>query len=335
MIKSVHLRNFHPFTILLFTAVMVEPVIAWSQAVGRPVTVADSIGMTAIGTALSAYEDAAPVQFSPNGQFFTVITRKGDVRTNTNEYSLLLFRSSDQSEPVHPNVIATFASSSNRPGITNVRWLRDSQTILFLGARHDEKQQIYSLNVRTRKLRLITRHDTDILTFDATEDLSVIAYLARPPAKEFFNETAKQRGLLVSNQILADLMIGHPTETDVGVGYPMQLFAQRKGKSEKRVVLQGVLQNDLALPECDLVMSPDGRFALAKTLLRLPEPWKKFNIPDIENREEWVFRYVLIDTNTGSSRLLLDAPSLNYRTNAAWSGPRSVTFDRYISAAES
>jgi dipeptidyl aminopeptidase/acylaminoacyl peptidase len=324
MIKSVHLRNFHPFTILLFTAVMVEPVIAWSQAVGRPVTVADSIGMTAIGTALSAYEDAAPVQFSPNGQFFTVITRKGDVRTNTNEYSLLLFRSSDQSEPVHPNVIATFASSSNRPGITNVRWLRDSQTILFLGARHDEKQQIYSLNVRTRKLRLITRHDTDILTFDATEDLSVIAYLARPPAKEFFNETAKQRGLLVSNQILADLMIGHPTETDVGVGYPMQLFAQRKGKSEKRVVLQGVLQNDLALPECDLVMSPDGRFALAKTLLRLPEPWKKFNIPDIENREEWVFRYVLIDTNTGSSRLLLDAPSLNYRTNAAWSGPRSV-----------
>ena len=322
--KSVRRKKLLPFTILLLATLGVGPVRAWAQSARRPVTVANSIGMTAIGTALSAYEDATPTQFSPDGRSFTVITRKGDVKTNTNEYSLLLFRTSDQSEPASPEVIATFASSSNRPGITNVRWLRDNQTILFLGARHDDKQQIYSLNVRTRKFRQITRHDTDILTFDATENLSVIASLARPPSTGFFDETAKQRGLLVSNQILADLMIGHPTETDVGVGYPMQLFVQRKGEREKRVILQGALQNDLVLPECDLVVSPDGRFALAKTLLRLPEPWRKFNIPDIENREEWVFRYVLIDTTTGSSGLLLDAPSLNYRTNATWSGPRSV-----------
>ena len=69
---------------------------AQSAAVGgrtkRPVTVADSIQMTRLGDV--KYSDGAPsngivAKFSPNGRYFVVILKKGNLEANTNEYSVV------------------------------------------------------------------------------------------------------------------------------------------------------------------------------------------------------------------------------------------------------
>ena len=71
--------------------------------------------------------------FSPDGQKFIVVVRRGNLRDNTNEYSLLLFRTKDAFNSPKPEVLITMSSSSNREGVENVKWLNDNETVAFLG----------------------------------------------------------------------------------------------------------------------------------------------------------------------------------------------------------
>src|SRR5690242_3125056 len=61
-----------------------------SVALKRPLTVADSIRMTRFGDPqydLGAASKGLVAKFSPDGKRFVVVLRKGNLATNTNEYS--------------------------------------------------------------------------------------------------------------------------------------------------------------------------------------------------------------------------------------------------------
>src|ERR1700730_3488333 len=83
----------------------------------RSVTVADSIQMTRLGD--SSYADGTPAKelvakFSPDGSKFVTILKKGNLEANTNEYSLVLFRTAQAFQSPAPQVLVSLASSSNR-----------------------------------------------------------------------------------------------------------------------------------------------------------------------------------------------------------------------------
>src|SRR5260370_27962611 len=94
-----------------------------TQGGKRPVTVADAILMTKLGDRIY-YRGGEPkdgvAQFSRDGKKFIVIVRRGNLDANANEYSLLLWSTSDALKSRPPEVVLTMASTSNREAIQSV-----------------------------------------------------------------------------------------------------------------------------------------------------------------------------------------------------------------------
>src|SRR5712692_1131787 len=177
----------------------------------RPVTVADSIRMTRLGDV--RYTDGAPskgivAKFSPDGNHFVVILKKGNLETDTNEYSLVLFQTAEVFQSPDPQVLVSLASSSNRPGINNVLWLDDNDTILFLGEHSGEQAALYSLKCSSKALTRLTSHATNITSFVTTANGEVIVYASEGPVTTFLTESVAQKGLAVTNELVTDLIRG-------------------------------------------------------------------------------------------------------------------------------
>jgi dipeptidyl aminopeptidase/acylaminoacyl peptidase len=280
----------------------------------RPVTIADSITMTMLGDPLAEYVDTSPAQFSPNGKQFVVVTRKGNLALNTNEYDLLLFESAEVFDSPEPQLLLTLASSSSRAAIANVRW-KDNETIIFLGEKPGQTHRIYTFNVKTKKLAVLSQHSTSIVAFDATSDLATVIFLARPKLMDFFDVEARKYGLLVSDQQLTDLMVGHGSDKESGMLYPFELFVEKKGGVHK-IPLSRVRPE----PVDEIFLSPDGRHAVIKVLPRdVPDSWKVYNEP-IPSRiaGDELDEYLLVDTQSGFVRPLIDAPAWNWKPSIAW-----------------
>jgi dipeptidyl aminopeptidase/acylaminoacyl peptidase len=284
---------------------------AGQEQMTRLPTVADSVHMNHLEVPKTGA--SAPATFSSDRKNFVVVTHQGNLDTNTNDYRLLLFRSSDVFRSPSPEVLLTFASSSNRPAISNVRWSSDNKTILFLGEKVGQKQQIYSLNVKTRELKQLTRHRTDILAFDATKDLRTVVYMASQPVTSTLDEISLARGLLVRGQYLLDLLSGH--SSDKWFASPPELFLMRHGSDAAQIALQN---KETLYPWFGVSISPDGRFAgLASLLYESPESWKEYRNP--YNYHAAYPRYRVLDIHKRDVRSLIDAPTLGSEGGLAWS----------------
>ena len=163
-----------PFILTLVPIIItiaVNPMAVWGQGSyaatsRRGVTVADVIEMTQIVT----LDDDPLASFSPDGTRVIVVVKKGNLRDNTNEYSILLWKDKGIDEWSLPRSLLTLRSSSIRPAIRHVRWLADSKTILFLGESKGELQQVYSLDTERSLLAKLTNHPTNVLSYSATAD---------------------------------------------------------------------------------------------------------------------------------------------------------------------
>src|SRR5579862_7287318 len=107
------------------------------------VTVADCIQMTEFvapdyNVGRVAGHQAA--QFSPDGKRFFILVKSGDLENNANKYSLVLFKTESALRSPAADVLVSFSSNSNRPGIQQTRWI-DSRTIAFLAENPGEVQQ--------------------------------------------------------------------------------------------------------------------------------------------------------------------------------------------------
>jgi hypothetical protein len=292
----------------------------------RAVTVADSIQMTYIGSPDSRYSDSPAAIFSPNGKQFVVVTRRGNIANNANEYSLLLFHSADALRGAKPQVLLNWSSSSNRPAIDAVQWMHDSETIVFLGTRQDQREDMYALNVRTGRLRLVCAAQTDIASFGTTENLATLAFLAYPSQKKTLRERDRESGLVVSSQHIVDLISGH--ESELEFIHPFELFVKRRGSVLRRVDLQG--DHPLGPP----FVSPDGRYAVVQVFVgTIPKSWYGYKDAKIQAAisEAYAARYDLIDCQTGAVRPLLNAPTL-VEPEIAWSsdGKSVVVAETYL-----
>jgi len=260
------------------------------------------------------------VNWSPSGKEFVIVTHRGDLGRNTHEYSLVLFRSGDHFRSLRPQVLLVWASSSNNPAISNVRWLADNNTVVFLGERPGRKQQIYSLDVRTGRVKQLTQQPTDIVAFDTTTDMRTIAYLARPPIAKLIDETSKTRGVIVTDEQLADLLVGHG-QVDKWALSRLQLFVVQDGKSAAAIAFR---DPETPIPQAGVTLSPDGEFAVIMTnthLYATPDSWKRYRM--LFGASQNVFlTYLLINMQTKSVKPLLPAP-ISAADGTAWSSDGS------------
>jgi len=288
------------------------------------------------------YSDGWPsrgmvAKFSPDGKQFVVILKKGNLEANTNEYSLVLFQTAELFQSHEPQVLVSLASSSNRPGIDNVVWLDDNDTILFLGERPGEPTELYSLKCSTKELKEMMSQGNRLTSLVATADGGVVVYAARNPVATFLTEGASRRGIVVGNEELPDLIRGSSGGKDTD---DHALFVRRAGKgSETKIALQGRIGDD----HPDMRLSPDGAYLLIQTeATRVSGTWSEYEDqflkaatlhPAADGSPARIAQYELVDTVSGASQVLIDAPlPPSMGSEAVWSPDSKsvVVADAYL-----
>jgi dipeptidyl aminopeptidase/acylaminoacyl peptidase len=292
----------------------------------RHVTVADSIEMTRLAD--QSYTDGAPssgivAKFSPDGKHFVIVLKRGDLERNINEYSLVLFETAKVFESPGPEVLISLGSSSNRSAIDNVLWLDDNDTILFLGERAGEPAQLYSLECSSKKLRKLTNHATSLTSFVSSANGETVVYAAENPAPFLTNSVART-GIAVTSDLVTDLIRGSYQGNEIG---DVSLFVKRLGKeSEVSIATQGRIWNLLPM-----LLSPDGAHLLVQVqAAHIHDTWHEYEdkflqmsmrhpaLPE-SRAYTYLYQYELVDTFTGGSQVLVDAPIGSFGSEMAWS----------------
>jgi len=283
--------------------------------------------MTRLGDASyaeGAQSKGITAKFSPDGKQFVAILKKGNLQANTNEYSLVLFQTAEVFQSPAPRVLVSLASSSNRPAIGNVHWLEDNDTILFLGERPSELTQLYSVKCSSGELKKLTSSATYLTSYVTTASGGEIVYSAKDPASTLLTESASRNGIIVTNQELTDLIRGSQGGDDIDDD---SLFVKRLGedRATKLATLGRIGLGD------EMALSPDGKYLLIQTEVHhVSSTWREYEDPSLKlqllmrhtglNGHTLVFQYELVDTITGVSQILVDAPiPTDNESKMAWS----------------
>jgi len=291
----------------------------------RPVTVADSIQMTRFGDPYYAEGGSAKgivAKFSPDGKQFVVVLKKGNLQDNTNEYSLILFRTAEAFQSPKPRLLLSMSSSSNRPAIQNVAWLNDNDTILFLGEHPGELAQIYSLKCSSGELNRLTNHPANLTSFSSNAKGDRVVYVAETPPSSFVTEDVLRNGLHVSHQLLSGLIKGN-----FGGEYSDHKVFVKEPRDREEIPASIDGQIDFA--ETEPLLSPDGKYFVVDTQVReIPPEWSEYKAEFLAalthkvgspGAATAIHHYELVDTHTGASQVLLDAPIAYTGSEAAWS----------------
>jgi dipeptidyl aminopeptidase/acylaminoacyl peptidase len=294
---------------------------------GTAVAVADAIRMSKVSSE-AGHPETEIAHFSPNGKNFVIVVRKGNLRRNTNDYSLLLWRSDQVFHSPAPTVLLRMSSSSNRPAIQGVTWLADDETLAFLGEHPGESQQLYTFNIRTHVLMKVTNHPSNLLAYSMSLNGQFLAFVAEEPVKSMWDKRSMREGVVISTEYVYQVIAGRKGGRMWGTP---QLFYQIHGGRARRIVTEDVAD----VLGSALRLSPDGHYILFAPRVRIvPEIWKQYTNAWVREQANqtlragewsWLGRYELIDTRTGRTRVLLDSPRRGILSQAVWAADsRSV-----------
>lgn len=309
--------------------------VAGQEQQKRRLTQEDSIRMARIAGQGSINNDAGMLTedfafFSPDQKRFVIVLKKGNLRRNTNDYSLLLFESREVFAAPEPKVLAMLSSSSNREGITDVAWLADSATILFRGENPGESSQLFEVNANTGALRKLTNHPTNLITFSSDTHGETIVYAAERPRQPVLNEKSAREGFAVSREDVSELLMGERRDEL----RELFVFDTKTGKS-RPLPITPELNGGLARDYLHFSVSPDGKHVVARlNLFKVDASWREYRQPLLarildrtlpKDSLTWMFRYAVIDTDSGAGRVLLDGPVSYYGSDVTWgSGSKSL-----------
>jgi dipeptidyl aminopeptidase/acylaminoacyl peptidase len=302
-----------------------------SEVKRRGATVTDAIEMTrwvsqADTSGFSGGSRNSVGLFSPDGRQFVVVVRKGNIERNTNDYSLLLFQTKEAFEEPRPRLLITMSSSTNREAIKGVKWLNDSETVVFLGENPGQTPQVYSVNIPTNRLTQLTKHPTPIGAFDISEDGLEIVYEAEPrPTKILDTDETRRNGILITTQYASDLLTGDCNDLRKTNSTYRELFVQRRGEEPSKVETQDFIWDVLPLS-----ISPNGRYAVLPVYLaKVPSSWSEYEDRALHpyiiasqepGRRSNVMQYMLLDTEGPRITPLLNAPISWHNLGFSWIG---------------
>jgi hypothetical protein len=302
-----------------------------AEVVPRLVTVRDSIEMTKLADphyVAGGSSRGRVAVVSPNGQQILVVLRRGDVKSNTNVYSMQLWnRAKVLTRDVSSRTLLEMTSSSNLPAISSPVWSDDNETITFIGESGEQRQQVFEYSVRTGHLTQLTRHPSSVVAFSRAAQSPSLTYVAERPDASLWDPETDARGLVVSDQFLSDLMVGRKSSQFRGKQDEVDLFVQ-----DSRGVRSSHFSGQLGRSS-SISMSPDGNWVVAAIQMArsdLSPSWLNYDdyllrfelgleLSQDRAGQSLLRRYEILDTRTGRSHALLGAPtSTSLETTAVW-----------------
>ncbi len=295
-----------------------------TSQVAPPMSMADIIGLTTIGSAQRGEVDADYDIVSPDRAHVAVVVKRGNVARNTLDYTLLVFRSRELLHAPKADTVLQLASSSNRPAIGHLTWLADNATLVFLGERPGELPQVYSVDTRTRRLTQRTQATAPIAAFGVAAAGDPVVYVTDEPTDTTRYSAMRQHGFVVGpHQLVADLIAGDWSPVPSWDAHNPRTLAVVHGSNTMRWSLP---DSAMGYRDCwgrTLTVAPSGDIALIQCRpLTAPKQWAQYKQADYLRsvRGGFVYpSYMIIDLQTGQSHLLLDAPVSQWWITPTWS----------------
>ena len=293
----------------------------------RPVTVPDVIRMTrVVGTGEAKYHFGGSLTenfavFSSDEKHFVIVTQRGNLERNENEYRMLLYEAANVFEKVAPKTLVSFASSSNREGIKDAVWLDDNRTIMFLGEQSGKSTQVYTVDSVSGKISRITNQQRNVESFSTTPTGNRIACFVEPAAEPLVRPNAKAATFHITDEPLQDLIAGeiHTDEPELVTTAPDSQTAKKLRTLGKLPLQQGLWK---------AFVSPDGRYLVVPTdVMSIPKDWGRYKDAAVqtpiarrirEGSRTLLYHYELVDVQTGESRVLLNSPITYSGSEVAW-----------------
>lgn len=297
----------------------------------RPPTVSDGIEMSDLGSPSIAEgespcraqlgSDATIASFAPDGKEFAVVLRRGDLRNNLIEYRMLLWNA-DHSRAEQPRVVLHMSSSSIRSAIDpdTISWTADGRSLTFLGEQPYGHHELFELNVQTGRLSVLVSYPGgNIINYSRDSRGMAMAYeeAALPLSSSLWNADTARHGLVVTSQSLQDV------ESGVASAHAWPdaklIVANASGTREISPPKGSAFpySYDQSISDRIISLSPNGRYITAIAAVpisQIPHVWRKYRDPAIRSTFEQSLnqgdleRYLLVDTRTGRSRVLLNTP---------------------------
>jgi len=227
-------------------------------------------------------------EFSPDGSRAAVVVRHGNISANQTEASILVFSTAELFSSHVPQVVASFASTSNRPPIQTVRWLADNRSLVFIGERPQQLPQVFTVNIITREIEQITHSQEGVKAFDITPKGDRVVFLAATPTDPARDLENRRSGFFVTGNSLIDTLTG-TVQSSFGQ-QNSRLYVEDVPSGRARAIsdptqvrLAGIAgPPEFEIGRCTPIgsavsISPDGKFALRTcSIIRAPRRWMRF-----------------------------------------------------------
>ena len=294
----------------------------WSRAqVGtkRPFTIADEIGLKHFG------DEGEDVQFSPDGNYFAVLARRGRLDLNRVEDSMRFYSSkqvrnfldnTDESQPPAPVWEITF-SKSTEGAITDWHWLADSSGVVFLKHLADGDQQIVIVEPGKKTVESLTPANEKVKTFEVRDRKNYVFSVVDSTTSNTTRDDTRSAEVVGTGKSLYELLFPDNPQARSLSSNRSHLWAVIDGQRfEVKQSGAPILYTE------DLALSPDSKSVVTTLPVSdIPQSWETLFPPpygtfsgvhagpqNIELGLYSIRRYVLIDLRTGSTRILIDAP---------------------------
>jgi len=296
----------------------------------RSLTIEDVIEATQV---LRPY-GADVVSLSPDGQRYLVVLQKGDIRRNGSWIELFsggtgsLKAASEQTTIVR---LFTSSTASADDLIKNVRWLADSEHVVFLWDDGRMPARVVSVDFRSRRMETLAGTPRPIVQYDISADGETIVFETQGPHDLAREARERREGFAVTDQSIWSLLAGDVDGWTPTLRYETFVLDRRRRLLYK---IHETMRPWSTPPEL-LKLSPDGRYALTvRQADAVPADWDNYTnhlfrdsyLPAARrnpNSPNWVRQYVVIDVKRRTTHPLWNAPE-NPSANVLWS-PDSKT----------
>ena len=278
------------------------------------------------------------VKFSPDYQYFAVVTERGILEGNVVEDSLWMFRTSDivkrlrsstsSDITVHPLVRMT---ARHFPVIYDLEWV-DSSSVTFRARTGHHKLQLFKVNARTGSLDAVSGRGQDVGMygqFDTRNGNSIYTVIS-PAVRHQLDEESMSRVVQVVSGSLADVL--HLPEPDGSTSHEgdidwRDLWAVIGGKQRKieTNAFQSPLHISPGILPHKIGLSPDGRsVVIPLPVSYIPEQWSRYAVNlgqpfvsriqpgaqdlNVKDTSFLAYQFMLINLAKGTMKPLLNAP---------------------------
>jgi hypothetical protein len=313
----------------------------------RPFTVTDDIELTHFGIPNTINPDA--LIFSPDNQYFVVLTERGRLDLNRPESRLRVYKTESVHQfLLHPEMIAVApiweisrATFKHGPIITNIRWLADSTGFAFLSETSTGREQLVMADLRKHYLRMLTPETVDVTAFDI-QSASNFVYTARSLESEGdASADANGASIVATGRSLYSLIFPEQVIPSEALEHDRsKLWAVFNGKRFE--VIQPTSYEAVTIfdrGQRALSLSPDGRSALtARAIESVPAEWETLYPPptpnspfrlragrqNLQTRDGWhlISKYAIVDLASGKMRDIINGP-LAFNLDW-WAGPETA-----------